>query len=276
MSTRKQDGTILDSPSRTQVIEIFPAETPCVAADSHPGFQRVNNEDSFGTSVASPGGAALLFVADGIGGNSGGDLASQFTAKSLLAQWKRFTSDGSAMPDANATVSFFRNTLEDINRTVYGINADQGTLSAPMGTTIAALALLSAQIVVAHAGDSRVYRVRANRIECLTEDHSMVQKWVREGVLAPEDAATHPMSHVIYKSIGQQRALEPDIRILDRKPGDRFIVCSDGLMCHVSDPEICDVVTRGNSAQDVVRTLITLALKRGGYDNVTVACSFQK
>ena len=273
MSTRKQDGTILDSPSRTQIIEIFPAETPSIAADSHPGFQRENNEDSFGTSVA-PGGAALLFVADGIGGNSGGDLASQFTTKSLLAQWKRFTACGD-MPGADAAVSFFRNTLEDINRTVYGINADQGTLSMPMGTTVAALALLTAQIVVAHAGDSRVYRVRANRIECLTEDHSMVQKWVRDGVLAPEDAATHPMSHVIYKSIGQQRTLEPDIKILDRKPGDRFIVCSDGLMCHVSDPEIRDVVTRADSAQNAVRSLITLALKRGGYDNVTVVCCIQ-
>ena len=272
MSTRKQDGTILDSPSRTQVIEIFPAEDSCVAADSHPGFQRENNEDSFGVSVV-PNGASLLFVADGIGGNSGGDLASQFTTKSLLAQWKRFAAD--SMPGADAAVSFFRNTLEDINRTVYGINADQGTLSAPMGTTVAALALLTGQIVVAHAGDSRVYRIRANRIECLTEDHSMVQKWVREGVLAPEDAATHPMSHVIYKSIGQQRTLEPEINILDRKPGDRFVVCSDGLMCHVSDPEIRDVMTRADSAQNAVQSLITLALKRGGYDNVTVACCIQ-
>ena len=273
MSTRKQDGTILDSPSRTQVIEISTPEDPSVAGDSHPGFQRENNEDSFGTSVI-PGGATLLFVADGIGGNSGGDQASQFTTKKLLAQWKRFAAEG--MPGADATVSFFRNTLEEINRTVYGINADQGTLSAPMGTTIAALALLTAQIVVAHAGDSRVYRVRAKRIECLTEDHSLVQKWVREGLLTQEDAAKHPMSHVIYKSIGQQRALEPDISILDRKPGDKFIVCSDGLMCHVPDPEILDIVNRSKTAQDAVRGLITTALKRGGFDNVTVACCFQQ
>ena len=273
MSTRKQDGTILDSPSRTQVIELFPAPTTSVAADTHPGFQREHNEDSFGTFVDSANGCALLFVADGIGGNSGGDLASQFTAKGLLAQWKRF-SEGKT-PRADETVAFFHNTLEDINRTLHGINADQGTLSAPMGTTIAALALLTAQIVIAHAGDSRVYRIRANRIECLTADHSLVQKWVREGVMSEMDAKIHPMCHVIYKSIGQQRTLEPEIGILDRKPGDRFIVCSDGLMCHVPDPEILDIVNRSKTAQDAVRGLITTALKRGGFDNVTVACYYQ-
>jgi len=270
MSTRKQDGTMLDSPSRTQVIEIFPPASSCIAADTHPGFQRENNEDSFGTCMDPASDCALLFVADGIGGNSGGDLASQFTAKGLLAQWKRFSEGKTPHPDE--TVTFFRNTLEDINRTLYGINADQGTLSAPMGTTIAALALLPDRIVVAHAGDSRVYRIRAAGIECLTEDHSLVQKWVSEGVMTAEDAKTHPMAHIIYKSIGQQRHLEPDIRILDRKRDDRFIVCSDGLMCHVSDPEILHIVSKNESAQDAVQELIRTALKRGGHDNVTVAC----
>ena len=273
MSTRKQDGTILDSPSRTQVIELFPASASSVAADSHPGFQRDHNEDSFGTFADPGNGCALLFVADGVGGNSGGDLASQFTAKSLLTQWKRFTAR--LMPRADATAGFFRNVLEDINRTVYGINADQGTLSAPMGTTVAAAALLQDQIVVAHAGDSRVYRFRDGGIECLTEDHSLVRKWVREGAISEADAKTHPMSHVIYKSIGQQRRLDPEIRILDRKHGDKFIVCSDGLLCHASDPEIRDVMNRIHSAQEAVRELIAIALKRGGYDNVTVACYYQ-
>ena len=273
MSTRKQDGTILDSPSRTQVIELFPASASCIAADSHPGFQRDHNEDSFGTFTDPATGCALLFVADGVGGNSGGDLASQFTTKSLLAQWKRFAAGRT--PGADETVRFFHDTLEDINRTVYGINADQGTLSAPMGTTVAAVALLQDHIVVANSGDSRVYRFRDGRIECMTEDHSLVQKWVREGVMTEVDAKIHPMSHVIYKSIGQLRRLEPDVRIFDRRHGDKFIACSDGLMCHVSDPEIRDIVNRSNSAQDAVRDLISAALKRGGFDNVTVACYYQ-
>ena len=273
MSTRKQDGSFLDLPSRTQVIELFPSEASCIAADSHPGFQRDHNEDSFGTFTDPAGGCALLFVADGVGGNSGGDLASQFTAKSLLAQWKRFASG--RMRGAHETVDFFRRTLEDINRTVYGINADQGTLSSPMGTTVAALALLQDQIVVAHAGDSRAYRFRDGGIECLTADHSLVQKWVREGAISEEAAKTHPMSHVIYKSIGQQRHLDPEIRILDRRHGDKFVVCSDGLMCHASDPEIRDIMNKSGSARDAVRDLIAIALKRGGHDNVTVACYYQ-
>ena len=273
MSTRKQDGTILDSPSRTQVIELFPAAASCIAADTHPGFQRDHNEDSFGTFTDPAGGGSLLFVADGVGGNSGGDLASQFTAKSMLAQWKRFATG--RMPAADEVVRFFRNALEDINRTVYGINADQGTLSSPMGTTVVALALLQDQIVVAHAGDSRAYRFRGDGIECLTNDHSLVQKWLREGAISEEAAKTHPMSHVIYKSIGQQRHLDPEIRVLDRKHGDKFIVCSDGLMCHASDPEIRDIVNKSGSAQDAVRDLIAIALKRGGFDNVTVACYYQ-
>jgi len=274
MSTCKQDGTILDSPSRTQVIELYPTAASCIAADSHPGFLRENNEDSFGITADPASGCALLFVADGIGGNSGGDLASQFTAKGMLSQWKRFIA-GKKAPAADGTVAFFRDTLEGINRTIYGINADQGTLAAPMGTTIAALALLNGQIVVAHAGDSRVYRIRGNEIECLTEDHSLVQKWVHEGVMSAQDAKVHPMAHVIYKSIGQQRTLGPEIRILDREHGDKFIVCSDGLMCHVSDPEIRDIVNRSQSAKEAVQALIASALKRGGHDNVTVACYYQ-
>ena len=273
MSASKQDETVRNSPSRTQVIELFPAEASSLAADSHPGFQRGHNEDSFGTFTDPADGCALIFVADGVGGNSGGDLASQFTTKSLLAQWKHFSTGRT--PGADETVRFFRGTLEDINRTVYGINADQGTLSAPMGTTVVALALLQDQIVVAHAGDSRAYRFRGGGIECLTADHSLVQKWVREGVMTEADAMIHPMSHVIYKSVGQQRQLEPEIRILDRKHGDKFIVCSDGLMCHVSDPEIRDIMNRIGSAQDAVRELIATALKRGGFDNVTVACYYQ-
>ena len=264
---------MLDMLSRTQVIELFPAAASCIAADSHPGFLRDHNEDSFGTFTDPSTGCALLFVADGVGGNSGGDLASQFTAKSLLAQWKRFTAR--LMPRADATAEFFRTALEDINRTVYGINADQGTLSSPMGTTVAAVALLQDHIVVAHSGDSRVYRFRDGRIEGLTEDHSLVQKWVREGVMTEADAKVHPMSHVIYKSVGQQRRLDPDVRIFDRRHGDKFIVCSDGLMCHVSDPEILAIVNRAGSAQEIVRDLIATALKRGGYDNVTVACYYQ-
>ena len=273
MPTRKQDETVPDSPSKTQVIELFPAPATSVAGETHPGFQRDHNEDSFGTFVDSGSGCALLFVADGIGGNSGGDLASQFTTKSLLAQWKRF-SEGKT-PRADETAAFFRSALEDINRTLYGINADQGTLAAPMGTTIAALALLQDQIVVAHAGDSRAYRIRGNAAECLTEDHSLVQKWVSEGVMSAEDAKVHPMAHVIYKSVGQQRTLGPDIRILDRQHGDKFIVCSDGLMCHVSDPEIGDIVARSSSAKEAVQNLIATALKRGGHDNVTVTCYYQ-
>ena len=274
MSTRKQDGTILDSPSRTQVIELFPSAASCIAADSHPGFLRENNEDSFGTEVDPASDSALLFVADGIGGNSGGDLASQFTAKGLLAQWKRFVA-GKRTPAANDAAAFLRNTLEEINRTVYGINVDQGTLASPMGTTVAALVLLKDRIVVAHAGDSRVYRIRGKGIECLTEDHSLVRKWVQEGVMSAEDAKVHPMSHVIYKSIGQQSSLDPEIRVLDRESGDRFVVCSDGLMCHVADPEIRDIVNRCRSAKEAVQALIASALKRGGHDNVTVACYYQ-
>ena len=129
--------------------------------------------------------------------------------------------------------------------------------------------------MVAHAGDSRVYRIRGNGIECLTQDHSLVQTWVREGVMSEEDAKIHPMSHVIYKSVGQQRTLDPDVRIFDRKHGDKFIVCSDGLMCHVPDPEILDIVNRVRTAQEAVQTLIATALKRGGFDNITVVCYYQ-
>jgi len=264
---------MLDAPSRTQVIELFPVATSCIAADSHPGFQREGNEDSFGYSVDAASACSLMFVADGIGGNSGGDLASQFTTRGLLSQWRRFVSG--RVPAADETAAFFREALENVNRTLHRTNADQGTLRTPMGTTIAAAALLRDQVVVAHAGDSRVYRVRAGQIESLTEDHSLIQKWLSDGSISPEDAKNHPMAHVIYKSIGPQSRLDPEIRIFDRKHGDKFVVCSDGLLCHLEDGEILEVMQRVSSAQEAVRQLIATALKRGGHDNVTVVCYYQ-
>lgn len=259
---------------RTQIIDLFPVSSFNVAADSHVGLVRENNEDSYAYCVNHKHRTALLLVADGIGGNAGGEIASRFTAQSVISHWRKLTQDKT--PSADWTGRFMISILNEINKKLYNTNVEQENLTAPMGTTVAAIALVPNYVVIANAGDSRVYRIRDGQIEQLTEDHSLVQKFINEGKMTPEEAEESPVSHVIYKSIGVQEELYPDVRIEDRKNGDRFIICSDGLTGHLRDKEILQVVENSPDAKSVIRTLISGALRGGGKDNVTVLCYYQQ
>lgn len=257
---------------RTQLIELSPGGLARAAGDSHPGFRRKSNEDSFAYHIDLERDLAILIVADGIGGNTDGDVASNYSVRSLLAAWRKFILRNT--PGKNGAASFLRRELERINRNLYDENLI-GRRDSPMGTTIAVLLLLPGFAVAAHAGDSRIYRFREDSLSLLTEDHTLVASMIRSGEITKLEAKTHPLCHVIYRSIGPAAHVSPTIRSFERKAGDRYLICSDGLTTEIDDSVICDVMRKARSAREAVKRLINEALRQGGVDNVTVLSYYQ-
>ncbi len=143
-----------------------------------------------------------------------------------------------------------------------------------MCTTLALLMFAEKSVILLHAGDSRIYRLREDRIERMTRDHTFVNDLVSSGMLTAEDAESHPYSHVISRSIGASDTAEPESRICSHQPGDRFLLCTDGLTSHVSDSEIQNALASSYEPAQTVKLLLDLALQRGGTDNITLVCVF--
>jgi protein phosphatase len=120
-------------------------------------------------------------------------------------------------------------------------------------------------------GDSRVYRVRDGEIAQLSEEHTQVEEFVKAGLLSQEQAAKHPNAHVLTRAIGAEEHVEPQIEAFDLKPGDIFVLCSDGLTNHVSDERILEAASRFGPSETVWR-LVNAAIAAGGRDNCTVVC----
>ncbi len=228
------------------------------ASLSDTGLVRTTNQDACG-EFSHEAGFRLFILADGMGGHRGGETASRLAVETIGAALTRCDESPERMLG-----SAFRAANERIFRL-----ADANITLAHMGTTGVALLLSSDDSGwVAHVGDSRAYRLRAGRLEALTADHSAVAELQRRGVVTAEEAATHPRRNELLRSIGVRESVEVDVRALTIEPGDRFVLCSDGLWGLVSEAEIEAVVGR-EGTESSVRTLVELANARGGTDNIT-------
>jgi serine/threonine protein phosphatase PrpC len=139
-----------------------------------------------------------------------------------------------------------------------------------MGTTVVALLVEAERGAIAHVGDSRAYRVRAGRIRQLTDDHSIVGELLRRQEITADDAREHPHRHVLTRALGVRGHVQPDLAELTLAPGDVFVLCSDGLTNHVEDHEIAKLVSEAADLEAGCASLIDLANRRGGEDNITV------
>ncbi|MBV8517570.1 MAG: Stp1/IreP family PP2C-type Ser/Thr phosphatase [Acidobacteria bacterium] len=226
---------------------------------------RSENQD-FGTYTtpeeekeSHPGGR-LLIVADGMGGHRGGATASRLAAETVKAQFL-----GSETRDIATAL---RQSLARANSRIY-TEAQSNPELRGMGTTTSALAVRNGKGWLAHVGDSRIYRVRDGAIEQLTEDHSLVASMVREGLLTPAEAETHPRRNVLQRSMGVAEDVDIDVRgPIELREGDTFILCSDGLHGLVKEPELREIAALPieNAAEEFLKR----ALDRGAPDNVTV------
>jgi PPM family protein phosphatase len=224
------------------------------AAHTDPGRKRRRNEDNY---VLSP---PLFAVTDGMGGAQAGEVASGLAAEAL-----REAAEG-GFGDRRVD-----ELVQEANRRVYE-RASSDASASGMGTT-ATVALVderSERVLFAHVGDSRAYMIRDGSLEQLTDDHSLVAELVRSGKLSPQEAESHPQRSVITRVLGTDRDVDVDTFAIDGRPGDLFLICSDGLSTMVGDDAILDVAERYRSDLDeTVRALLAEANRGGGEDNIT-------
>ncbi|MBT8213550.1 MAG: Stp1/IreP family PP2C-type Ser/Thr phosphatase [Acidimicrobiia bacterium] len=224
------------------------------ASGTHVGRIRNQNEDSLfpETSGAGPG-PLLVAVADGMGGHVGGEVASQVAIETATADSPE--SPHSRIASANAAVL---------------ARAQEEPELRGMGTTLTLAILTDSGAEVGHVGDSRGYLFREGALTRITDDHSYVEFLRREGRLSDEDIAHHPMRHVVMRALGLEEEVDIDTYHQDLQPGDRILLCSDGLTGMVPDAGISEILGAEPAAEAVVWSLIEAANSAGGTDNTTV------
>ena len=202
----------------------------------------------------------LYVVADGVGGAQAGEVASKLAVQTLLAAYYR--SYGETPADR------LRKAFSEANCAVHE-RASQQEGPHRMSTTLVAAVVRGGELTVANVGDSRAYLIRDGQMRQVTHDHSVVARLVAEGVITPEQAERHPQRHVISRSIGARANVEADIFTGTFHPGDRLLLCSDGLTEHVTDEEILAAM-EAEDPETSGQRLVNLANDRGGTDNITV------
>lgn len=229
---------------------------------SDPGRKRERNEDSYLIDTRT----GLLIIADGMGGHQGGAIASRMAIE-------RFATELLAPRPADDLLSELMLTAaQRASVAIYEYARTRPELLG-MGTTFTSLVMDRDEGYVLHAGDSRCYVIRDGRLAQITDDHSWVAEQLRVGVLTAEGAKASNRRHVITKSIGFQRAPDPDLRCLPIFVGDCYLLCSDGLTNHVANHELERIVADVEYRR-LPDTLIALANERGGYDNITVIVGY--
>ncbi len=238
--------------------EATPVQRPLImryAARSDVGRIRAKNDDSAYV------GRYLAVVADGMGGHAGGDVASAATVLDMLhLDHDDYDGDaGTVLADEIQTANSLLSELVHINPKLAG-----------MGTTVTSLLLAEGKLHFAHIGDSRAYRLRDGEFEQISIDHTFVQRLIDEGRLRPEEAETHPHKNVLMRVLGDVDASpELDLDTLDVKPGERWLLCSDGLN-YVAGHVVERTVRETKNLRECVETLVNLTLEAGSPDNVTV------
>lgn len=218
---------------------------------THQGLVRATNQDNW---LAE---SALYGVADGMGGHRGGETASRVALQVFR------NAIGQKKPDADA----LRVAVEAANRRVFDMASHDETLKG-MGTTMSMIWADEKRLLIAHVGDSRIYRLRDGKLHQVTDDHSFVAELVRNNIITPEMAKTHPNRNIITRAVGVDPFVEVDILEEELLPGDQWLICSDGLHGMVEDSEMEQILTE-MELEDAAERLMSRALENGGVDNVT-------
>jgi PPM family protein phosphatase len=240
-------------------------EPLCVvgAARSDPGREpdKQVNEDAY--RICAVGGGLLAVVCDGMGGHTGGRIASHTAVDTILSSLARASAQ---LP----TSERLRQAIAQASEAVYRIGGDVPTLERPGATCVAAW-LHAATLHVAHVGDSRCYRWRSGGLLPLTRDHSVIEAFIQAGQVARAEAHLHPDAHRITRALGIQPKVEVELLPAEALLlGDKLLLCSDGLTDLVAESELRDQLSRPQPLDLMAAELVSLANARGGHDNVTV------
>ena len=238
------------------------------AALSDVGRRRGNNEDSFYKDDE----VGLYIVADGMGGHRAGEVASSTVVSSVKDYMEAFHTSLAAKEATESNMSpaatAVCHSIELANRVVYQLSQDQGSYKG-MGSTAAVAYFFGDTLVTANVGDSRIYLIREDEIEQLTQDHTLLAEHMRKNPDWDPNTASIPMKHILVRAVGIHEAVEADVYETQSLPGDLILMCSDGLTDMLSDEEIHRAVLKGGELEKICSQLVDMANERGGLDNIT-------
>jgi len=218
------------------------------------GRARRANEDSL--FAAAP----LFVVADGMGGAQAGEVASGIAVEVF----------SHGLPDSGDSIEArLAARVEEANHAIHDLSRRDAE-RAGMGTTLTAAYVGEDDVTIAHVGDSRAYRWRNGTLERLTDDHSLVEELMRQGRLTAQEAGEHPQRSIITRALGPEPAVEVDTRTVPARPGDVFLLCSDGLTSMISEDAVAEILRDAPSLDQAGRALVDAANAAGGRDNITV------
>lgn len=238
------------------------------------GRKREHNEDTFYFSKAE----SFCVVADGMGGRKSGEVASKLCVDILrkhfhyhAPKYRPTDSPEEVKRSITMLTTLLSDWIQKINHEIYQLGCQEAK-QGNMGTTLVLLHLYASHGILAHVGDSRIYRIRDDEgIRQVTEDHSLINQEIKRKKITAEEAKLHTRKNIVTRALGTRPQVEPDIQVLEVEEGDVFLLCSDGLSDLVSDDEMANIVL--NNIEDLdfaLGTLIDLANARGGKDNITV------
>ncbi len=252
-----------------------------IHAITHEGMSGKNNEDRYGVSAhdvgeKDPTPSVFAIVADGIGGHQAGEIAAEIVVESI--------SHAIASSDAGDPLAIMEDAIIEAGQEVN----DQATENAAqkgMGSTCVCAWVLGEQLYIASVGDSRIYLLRDSQIHQLTTDHTWAQEAVEHGIISPEQVRGHPQSHIIRRYLGSKTLVDVDFRLrlhpdesdeqaltnqgMQLQPGDKLLLCSDGLTDLVEENEIKEKL-QWPDRDAALQELVDLANQRGGHDNITI------
>ncbi len=242
------------------------------AGDTNIGRKRDHNEDSIAVPETSE---RLAIVCDGMGGHASGEVASRLAVELIV--------DHFAETGKQQTLTWpykvDRDMRKDINRMITGVmlanleiweRSQREARFKGMGTTCVALYFLDDHLIIGHVGDSRCYRARGTELAQLTEDHSLINDYIRMKRVTPEEAANWPHKNVIVRALGMKESVQVDILTEQPRAGDTYLLCSDGLTGMVKDDQIQHILMTERDLDRAVDRLITAANEEGGVDNISV------
>lgn len=230
------------------------------------GLTRSINQDYYGLIKAEGNIPNTFIIADGMGGHNAGEVASKLSVELALSYIKEHFS-------TNMNKEEMKSKLEEmmkyVNTKVYNASWEKKE-NAGMGTTLTVVMLLNDSMLIAHVGDSRVYLLRNNELEQITNDHSYVGELLRNGSITKEEARNSSKKNVLTRAIGCYKDVDIDVYSNDVKNNDRILMCTDGLTNMVDDDHIKDVLLSKDKPQEITEYLIAKANENGGTDNTTI------
>lgn len=245
-----------------------------IASCQSPGKERYHNEDALFTlsselfGVDAPVYLGIFLVADGMGGHQSGEVASKLAAQAASRELLDHLFVPIIYEDGSKSEDEITKLVTD------AVNKAQALIHQQVpggGTTLTMALVVDDQIYSAHVGDSRMYLVdKAGRLTVKTKDHSLVKRLVDLGEISPDEASTHPQRNVLYRALGQEDPLEPDLDQFSLGLGERMMICSDGLWGVLEDDQMVSILKRGQHLQKTACELVKAANDAGGPDNISV------